>query len=100
MPKWFQRLYYALVDAGGVVSGPLRFRYSELGATSGLQTNDGFGNAPYDPWFRSVFPLIPRSSNQHIGSRVKETKNWGPMDRNTNLIRFNYKFADRQAKAY
>ncbi len=37
--------------------------------------------------------------NQHIGSRVKETKNWGPMDRNTNLIRFNYKFADRQAKA-
>jgi len=58
--KWFQRLYYALVDAGGVVSGPLRFRYSELGATSGLQTNDGFGNAPYDPWFRSVFPLIPR----------------------------------------
>jgi hypothetical protein len=58
--KWFQRLYYALVDVNGGLNDPLVFRYSGLGARSGLQTNDGYGNAPYTPWFRYVLPYMPR----------------------------------------
>jgi hypothetical protein len=56
--KWSQRLYYALVDAGGALNLPLAFKYSSLGGISGIQTSDGLGNAAYSPWFRYLLPLV------------------------------------------
>lgn len=59
--KWFQRIYYASVGAGGELIGPLAFRHSGLGGVSNLQTSYGLGNAYYVPWYRYFLPLTPRN---------------------------------------
>ncbi len=57
--KWFQRLYYALVDYTGVVTPPLTFRAVTAAQAASLETNMGLGNAIYDPpWWRLLLPMV------------------------------------------
>lgn len=57
--KWFQRLYYALIDYTGVVTPPLTFRTVTAAQAASLETNMGLGNAIYDPpWWRLILPLV------------------------------------------
>lgn len=58
--KWFQRIYYASLDPGGELKGPMAFRYSSKGGVTNLQTSFGLGNARYVPWYRYFLPLVPR----------------------------------------
>jgi hypothetical protein len=52
---YYQRMYYALVDAGGVVTEPLAFK--SAGAGGSYDTNPGYGSAGYIPRFRMLMPL-------------------------------------------
>ncbi len=57
--KWSQRLYYALVGSGAILTQPLVFKYLQLGPLSGLEANGtGLGNAAYIVMYRLQLPYL------------------------------------------
>jgi hypothetical protein len=58
---WYQRLYYALVNAGGVLTQPMIFKYAPSGGAYKLETRAALGNAVYnEPKWRIFLSYIVR----------------------------------------
>ena len=53
---YYQRMYYASVAAGGVVTQPMAFKSAGLGGS--FDTSPGYGNAVYIPRYRILMPVV------------------------------------------